>query len=230
MLALAFASCHKPTADNSSSEPEPPAVAPSPATPPLAQPQVAAATPAPIVTTPAPELAPPGIFYLVQNVRIETDSGITGLPPGTGVKLVREGVYLTPAGEVPLQPEQITNKLAIARKARDADRAAQAALQNRAAQVSAASVPQASQNPAQIERAAKQVERDEVAARVAALVQQDQALRAQLAPLLAKKNKEDIDRSLKGRMVTSTTGADIAAIQAALNNIQAQINSLQTPR
>jgi hypothetical protein len=185
-----------------------------------------------MVTTPPPELAPPGVFYLVQAVRVETDSGVTGLPPGTGVKLVREGVYLTPAGEVQLQPEVLTNNLALARKARDADRAAQAALRTRAAQVPAANAPQGapqgSQDPAQIEKAAMQVERQEVAARVASLQQQADALRTQLTTLIAKKNKEDYDKAMKGRMIASTTAADIASTQTALSAIQAQINSLQT--
>ena len=138
LLAIAFASCHKPTVDNSVPEPEAPASTPSPATPAPTRAPVAAATPAP--PTPAPQLAPPGVFYLVQNVRIETDSGVTGLPPGTGVKLVRPGVYLSPAGEISLRPEQITNNLALARQARDADRAAQASLKTQPAQMTASPV------------------------------------------------------------------------------------------
>jgi hypothetical protein len=81
----------------------------------------------------APELAPPGVFYLVSEVRLETDSGITGLPPGTGVKLLHDDVYLTPAGEAHLTAEQLTNNLAVARTARDADRATQTAAQARIA-------------------------------------------------------------------------------------------------
>ena len=159
---------------------------------------------------------------------------MTGLPPGTGVKLVREGVYLTPAGEVSLRPEQITNNLAVARQARDADRAAQAALTARSAQMPAAPGSgdgrhhgPGRQNSGQFNDAVKQLECQQLAARVAALQQQAQALRDQISILAAKKGKEDYDRSQRGRMVTSTTAADLVAAQTALNNLQAQIVTLQ---
>lgn len=91
-------------------------------------------TPAPALTreepapaTPAPEFAPEGVFYLIAAARVETADGIKGLPPGTGVKLVKPGIYLTPAGEVPLDAALLTNDMGKARAARDADRARQAA-------------------------------------------------------------------------------------------------------
>jgi hypothetical protein len=64
---------------------------------------------------------------------VETDSGIVGLPPGTGVKLVREGIYQTPAGEVPLDAKLLTNDMTLARKVLNADRAKQAATKARLA-------------------------------------------------------------------------------------------------
>jgi hypothetical protein len=50
---------------------------------------------------------------------VENNDGITGLPPGTGVKLVKPGVYLTPSGEMPLDDKVLTNDLDIARRAQD---------------------------------------------------------------------------------------------------------------
>jgi len=85
-------------------EPEPVAVDPS--------------TPAP-ETPPPRHLAPEGVFYLTTWVKAENKDGITGLPPGTEVKLVKPGIYRTPGGEMPLDENKITNDLDIARRARD---------------------------------------------------------------------------------------------------------------
>jgi hypothetical protein len=123
IVALAFAGCEKKQEVALTEEPSPPIETPIPTTPPPATPPPA---------TPAPELAPEGVFYLVTSARVETTDGIRGLPPGTGVKLVREGIYLTPVGEVPLDPSQLTNDMQRARQARDADRAAQADVKARA--------------------------------------------------------------------------------------------------
>lgn len=128
LAALAFASCSKPVSEESppplaSTTPAPGSAATGPAPAPSApQPSTGA-------TASAPELAPAGVFYLLTPARIETPDGIRGLPPGTGVKLVRTGVYLTPYGETSLKPDQLTNDMGIARRARDADQAAQRAAQ-----------------------------------------------------------------------------------------------------
>jgi len=109
---------------------------PLPATPIATPPAIAVATPQP--ATPAPRLAPEGIFYLIVAVNVETKDGIVGLPPGTGVKLVRPGVYLTPQGEMSLTSAQLTNDMDVAREARDTDHARQGALQKRLADEAAA--------------------------------------------------------------------------------------------
>ena len=124
-LALAFASCQKPIASNDEPSPvesTPRPATPEPATPAPPPPPVAVATPP---APPAPQLAPPGVFYLLSAARVETSDGIRGLPPGTGVKLVRPGIYLTPAGEAALRDDQVTNNMTLARQVRDADLAAQ---------------------------------------------------------------------------------------------------------
>lgn len=79
-------------------------------------------------TAALPELAPPGVFYLLSTAHVETKDGVTGFPPGTEVKLVQPGVYLTPAGKVHLSAMQVTNDLGKARNALAYDRNAQAAL------------------------------------------------------------------------------------------------------
>lgn len=129
LAALTLGSCGKPPVTEqkpvSTPVPMPAAVsAPEP---------VAQATPAPPVATPMPELiaavppppepAPPGVFYLLAPTRIQTADGFHGLPAGTGVRLVREGVYLTSYGEAALESWQLTDDLVRAREAYDAERA-----------------------------------------------------------------------------------------------------------
>ena len=89
---------------------------------------VAKDTPAtkPATSTPASavrELAPDGIVYLLVRVRMETDSGIISLPPGTGLKLIRPGVYTDGLHELTLTAEQVSNDVETAREAKRADAA-----------------------------------------------------------------------------------------------------------
>ena len=137
VVAVALVGCQKPTAampDNEEAVPRPasaPAVA---AVMPMALatpiPETTAPVVAPqVVTTPKPELAPPGVFYLLTTARVETPNGIVGMKPGTGVKLVRPGIYLTPYGERPLSSQQLTNDMGLARQAVNQDVAQQAAQQ-----------------------------------------------------------------------------------------------------
>jgi hypothetical protein len=141
-LGLVLDGCKKPVASEETPEETAPSAAAPSATPPPASQPVAVVTPAP--ATPAPELAPPGVFYLLAAARVETTDGIMGLPPGTGVKLVRPGVYLTPAGEAPLDASKLTNDMGVARRARDRDRLTQTALQKQiATQAAAESAAQA---------------------------------------------------------------------------------------
>jgi hypothetical protein len=85
---------------------------------------VAPAVPA---APPRPEYAPPGVFYLLAAVRKETKDGVIRLLPGTEVKLTGNGKYLTPEGEMALDPKILTNDAAQGRAVRDADHLAQAA-------------------------------------------------------------------------------------------------------
>jgi hypothetical protein len=124
--------------------------APAPAPPP-----VTIATPAPTATpqpvpiaiappTPRKNLAPAGTFYVIQRISLTTDSGITGIAPGTRLTMVSPGPPMRVTdgqNEFEVQPEQVTNDLDIAAQVYYADRHAQAAVDAsdaRAAQTSAA--------------------------------------------------------------------------------------------
>lgn len=109
-----MAGCHRPVAQTEDDS-----------TPNLATDTQAAPIVARPSTPPPPEYAPRGVFYLLASVRKETKDGIIRLLPGTEVKLVRNGKYLTPEGEMALDPKLLTNDMARARAARDADRLAQ---------------------------------------------------------------------------------------------------------
>jgi hypothetical protein len=132
-LPIVLGACHKPAAENDASPADTPApvaivksapASTAPAATPLAINQPAATIHAPAA---APrELAPAGVFYLLAAARIETDSGVTGLPPGTGVKLLHDDLYLTPAGQAHLRADQLTNDMTLARQALASERARQA--------------------------------------------------------------------------------------------------------
>jgi hypothetical protein len=221
VAALAFASCQKQTTqDTAEATPDP-----------IAESTPSPATPAPVArgttTPPAPQLAPEGIFYLVSAARIETPDGVVGLPVGTGVKKIRDGVYLTPSGEAPLRPEQLTNDLTRARAARDAAVAATARQRtvpsNTPRAPSAATTAAASTAAAASKEAAvKLAQRARIEARLATLASEEEALKAQLFGLHEKRNKEMANAALKGRTVSSSTAQRISAMDAQLKKIQTE--------
>ncbi len=81
------------------------------------KPEAEVATPAPapvVMQTPEPSgFAPAGVFFLVNKVSLETDSGIIAYPAGS--KLYKLGNrYITGDGrQINLRPEQVTNDLRI---------------------------------------------------------------------------------------------------------------------
>ncbi len=120
--AATLTSCRKPAAEVAA-EPEPlPVPSPVPTAAPVRSTPIAVATPAP------DPVAPPGIFFLLQNVSITTDDGIIGLKPGQGLRQVSPGSYEVNGQTVQLRDNQVTNNLRIARQYAAADAAAQAAL------------------------------------------------------------------------------------------------------
>jgi hypothetical protein len=184
---------------------------------------VAIATPPP--ATPARRLAAEGVFYLVSWVRIETNDGIVGLPPGTGVKLVRPGVYLTPAGEAPLNDYQITNDLDIARRARDAGLAGQAAVNQRqteeerkaAALAAGAEREGTATHNAQLD----EIERKKLNAKLADLKRKRATIDAQESVLT-----EDADKIISKRGADANS-ADRASVRAQLNAVEQEILDTQ---
>jgi hypothetical protein len=126
-----------------------PAAPPTPvaAAAPVATP-VPTPTPAVIdVAPPAPRknLAPPGTYYVIQRVSVTTDSGITGIAPGTRVTMVSPGPPMRVTdgqNQFEVQPDQVTNDMDIAAQAYYADRNAQAAANAAGAQAVQASAAQ----------------------------------------------------------------------------------------
>ena len=136
IFAFAFAACEKPSATTESapepeSRPPPPAVAANP--PAAVQPPVAAPAATPAPAPPAPELAPPGVFFLIAPASLETSEGILGLKPGQQLKLVRPGAYSADGHELALREDQVTNDLAFARAVAAEDARSQAAIRSRLA-------------------------------------------------------------------------------------------------
>jgi hypothetical protein len=78
-------------------------------------------------------LAPPGIYYLVTAVSVETSDGILGLKPGQMLKEIKPGLYQADANQVSLRPDQVTNDLSIARRVAVRDQMNQTALRARMA-------------------------------------------------------------------------------------------------
>jgi len=113
LLAVICVSCNKETAEVPIPAPAPPIPTPLRTTP-------APATPAPIVAaTPLPHhYAPVGTFYVIQYFSIETDSGITGIKPGTKVKQISdlgESIKATDGqAEFTVKKEYVTNDLEVA--------------------------------------------------------------------------------------------------------------------
>lgn len=96
---------------------------------------------APVAVTATPDYAPPGVFFILASVRKETKDGILRLLPGTEVKLLRNGKYQTPEGEMALDPRNLTNDRTAAHAARLADQRGQAAALPKAVTVTAPVAP-----------------------------------------------------------------------------------------
>ncbi|MGA3170952.1 MAG: hypothetical protein ABSE62_08035 [Chthoniobacteraceae bacterium] len=79
-----------------------------------------------------PHLAPEGIYFLTKQVGVTTDSGITGLEPGTEVKVLKDGgatLHVTDGREeFDVGSDSITNNLDTARDACAQNAAALAAV------------------------------------------------------------------------------------------------------
>lgn len=131
-MILTLAGCQKKTAEEGESappaeEPRKPVVQSAPDAPalptPARVPAVAAATPEP------PQLAPPGTFFLLAKVSVESSEGIVGILPGTELHAVSPGIYEDgQKNRLTLRDDQVTNDLRRARQARGTDASSQAAI------------------------------------------------------------------------------------------------------
>jgi hypothetical protein len=217
VVFLSLAACKKPEVVVA-----PPAPTPTPAPP------IAVATPEP--APPERHLAVEGVFYLVSWVRVENSDGVTGLPPGTGVKLVRPGVYLTPAGEWPLEANQITNDLDVARQARDAGAAGQALAKQRqaieeekAAAADAAAREQAARsNDANLQG----LDRTNLTRKLEALRQQKAVLQGQVSSYFHAVGQENRGRVL-GRIEAGSSVDNLAGARAELRQVEGQIRDTE---
>ena len=157
-LTLAFAACQKsapPEEAPAEATPAPakPAATPAQASAPAAAaPGATAATVSASAAPAAPELAPPGVFFLTAPVSFETADGISRLIPGQRLQLVRPGIYTAGAREVTLRGDQVTNDLAFARIVAEDDARAQSAIRQSLAarpKATAAGAPAQAQAQAQ---------------------------------------------------------------------------------
>lgn len=92
---------------------------------PVAAPPIAAAAPAPH------RLAPPGVYYLRERVSVTTDTGVTGISPGTRVIVLTAGTPMRVTdgqSEFTVMASQVTNDMDLAAQLGSQDREAQAAL------------------------------------------------------------------------------------------------------
>ena len=190
-VALGLGGCKKAPVAEQPAETPPPAT-PAPTTP---APSVAATTPPPATPAPkpapTPELAPPGVYYLLTAVSIETADGILGLKPGQGLREVRPGVYSTGTNEMTLRPEQVTNDMGLARRVMTQDRQAQEAIHQRLS----SQAPAATATPGNLQPAAsvastaaaeKEAARNQIFKQIQAIDLNIQQVQTSLNPYTAK--------------------------------------------
>jgi hypothetical protein len=72
-----------------------------------------------------PQLAPPGVFYLLRATSVEVADGVHGLKPGTPMRKQPDGSYIADGHKVQIPDSDVTNDMQIARQALGADAAAQ---------------------------------------------------------------------------------------------------------
>jgi hypothetical protein len=94
--------------------------------------------PPPPATPEPPQFAPPGVFYLVSTVSIQTNDGILGFKPGTQVVKQSDGSFIGNGHKLQLNATQMTNDLRVARQVIAADENAQNLLRQRQQQAAAA--------------------------------------------------------------------------------------------
>jgi hypothetical protein len=93
---------------------------------------LATPTPIPVAAVMAPpprNLAPPGIYFLLQRISVMTDSGVVGDSPGTKVTMIKGGnpMHVTDGqNQFDVDPAQVTNDIDVATRVFYSDQNTQA--------------------------------------------------------------------------------------------------------
>ena len=148
LVVGSLAACKKPVAEESEPAAQTAEATPAPASA-APRPPIAAATPEPNY------FAPPGVYFLVAAVSVETAEGIVGLKPGTRLQKTAAGKYTADGHQLELRDQQVTNDLRVAQRVVGADQAVQAAIRKSmqaaeaaaAARIAAVATPVATPNP-----------------------------------------------------------------------------------
>lgn len=189
---------------------------------------------------PTPDYAPPGTFYLLTAVRKETRDGVTRLLPGTEVKLLKNGKYSTPEGDMALDSKNLTNDRTVARAVKTADQNHQKVLFPKYVSDApgttmpiTASIHQASANSASLQPiAASQsavptpVPDSQLRAlkfRLSSLQAEQQGLQSKASYLV-----EQMNRNLYRVRSVSTANSDYNIVMAKLSQVEAEIRELQS--
>jgi hypothetical protein len=189
---------------------------------------IAINSPTPAPAPPVRHLAPEGVFYLTAWVRVENNDGITGLPPGTGVKLVRPGVYLTPSGEMPLDEKTITNDLDIARRAQGEGVAGKLiASERQAIEDAKAAAMEATAPGDATSTQLKDIKRDRLTKLLAALKSRKSDLESSRRSLSSAHGQEGIGGA-KSRVGPATTDQEMAATEGRLRVLSVEIADVET--
>jgi len=170
-------------------------------------------------------------------VRVETADGITGLPAGTGVKLVRPGVYLTPTGEAPLDETKLTNDMAKAREALAVDRNAQAALKVRndaqAQQTAQTQAAQQAQSGTSNTGNSDQIiaaQREQISAQIVALPNQRDAIQAKISEGNKRRSEMKMDstrRTYQPIIESSTLPDQLRGVDAQIRDLKSRLSLLK---
>jgi hypothetical protein len=214
--------CKKPA--ETEAEPEAtPAPAASAASTPA---KIAAATPVPTSAAapqapPKPELAPPGIYFLLTALSVETSDGIVGLKPGQMLKEIKPGLYQADANQVSLRPDQMTNDLTIARRVAVQDQKTQMAIRSRLAAAALVATPGPGQSGVSRPGAAPAQDDTKLAARKELMQQLDDNAKA----------SQQVSAALSNASAHWGGNWDVAAKKSPLvSQLLQQFNALQQER
>src|SRR5262245_45330264 len=248
---ILLAACDKPattTDNNQESRPTP-----EPTPPPTPQPKVALVpppeetkpTPEPVPVAPAKNLAPEGILFAVDRIKITTADGIRAVNPGTRLKIVRKtdtGYIVSDGqGEFPAEADQVTNEVATASGAAETHRAestaAAAAAQSQTQAQMQILAAQKQQEAANQQNEARDRRIRELDARHSALVQEEANLTARIQQAQADEQRSNTATRVYGRVSTKTIDSSqrvtwqtrLAVVKEEKRKAAFELDRLRTP-